>query len=80
MPQFKDAKGDTWNVVVNGGTIKRAIDLLKVDIGDPLSGDPPMLTRFDTDIAFKVDLLFVTCLPEADRRQIAAAVRDLGTY
>ncbi len=71
MPQFRDAKGDVWNVVVNGGTIKRALDLLKVDIGDPLAGNPPTLTRFDMDIAFKVDLLFVVCLPEADSRGIA---------
>jgi len=73
MPQFKDAKGDVWNIVVNGGTIKRALDLLKVDVGDPLAGDPPLLMRFDTDIAFKVDLLFVACLPEADKRGIEDA-------
>lgn len=71
MPQFKDAKGDTWTVVVNGGTIKRAVDLLGVDLGDPLSGKPPLLTRFDTDIAFKVDLLYVACLPEAEKRGVA---------
>lgn len=70
MRQFKDAKGETWTVTVNGGTIKRALDLLKVDLGDPLAGDPPLLTRFDTDIAFKVDLLFVACLPEADKRGV----------
>jgi len=70
MPQFKDAKGDVWNIVVNGGTIKRALDLLKVDLGDPLAGDPPLLTRFDMDIAFNPDLLFVACLPEADKRGI----------
>lgn len=70
MPQFKDAKGETWTVTINGGTIKRALDLLKVDLGDPLAGDPPLLTRFDTDIAFKVDLLLVACLPEADKRGI----------
>ena len=71
MPQFKDAKGDAWTVVVNGGTIKRALDLLKVDLGDPLSGKPPLLTRFDMDIAFKVDLLYVACLPEAEKRGVA---------
>jgi len=71
MPQFKDAKGEAWSVVVNGGTIKRALDLLKVDLGDPLSGKPPLLTRFDMDIAFKVDLLYVACLPEAEKRGVA---------
>lgn len=70
MPQFRDAKGDVWSVVVNGGTVKRALDLLKVDVGDPLSGDPPLLTRFDTDIVFKVDLLYVVCLPETEKRGV----------
>ena len=70
MPHFKDAKGDTWPVVVNGGTIKRALDLLKVDLGNPLSGKPPLLTRFDTDIAFKVDVIYVACLPEAEKRGV----------
>ena len=68
MKQFTDAKGDKWTVVVNGGTIKRALDLLKVDLGDPLAGDPPLLTRFDTDIVFKVDLLYVACMPELNAR------------
>lgn len=71
MPQFKDAKGEAWTVVVNGGTIKRALELLKIDLGDPLFGDPPFLTRFDTDIAFKVDVLYMVCLPEAQRRNVA---------
>jgi len=73
MRQFQDAKGDTWTIAVNGGTIKRALDLLKVDLGDPLAGDPPLLTRFDMDIAFKVDLLYVACLPEAEKRGIGDA-------
>lgn len=70
MKQFKDAKGETWSVTVNGGTIKRALDVLKVDLGDPLAGKPPLLTRFDTDIAFKVDLIYVACLPEAEKRGV----------
>ena len=70
MIQFKDAKGDTWSVAVNGGTIKRALDLLKIDLGDPLAGEPSLLTRFDTDLAFKVDLIYVACLPELNLRGI----------
>jgi hypothetical protein len=71
MKQFKDTQGDTWLVTVNGGTIKRAHALLEIDLGDPLSGNPPLLTRFDTDLAFKVDVLYVVCLPEADQRGIS---------
>lgn len=71
MKQFKDSQGQTWTVAVNGGTIKRALDLLGVDLGEPLAGTPPLLTRFDTDLAFKVDLIYVACLPEAEKRGIS---------
>jgi len=71
MAEFKDAKGDRWQVAVTGGTIKRALDLLKVDLGQPLAGKPPLLSRFDIDIAFKVDLLYVVCMPQADEREIS---------
>jgi len=70
MKQFKDSRGETWSVTINGASVKRAMDLLKVDLGDPLAGDPPLLTRFDIDIAFKVDMLYVACLPEAEKRSI----------
>ncbi|NQU26446.1 MAG: class I SAM-dependent methyltransferase [Candidatus Nealsonbacteria bacterium] len=73
MKQFKDAKGDTWSVIVNGGTIKRAMDLLNIDLGDPLAGKPPLLTRIDTEILLLIDLLFVVCLPQADQREIKDA-------
>lgn len=69
MPDFKDAKGDRWNVAVTGATIKRCLEgPLKVDLGAPLDGDPPLLTRFDQDIAFKVDLLCRVLLPQIEER------------
>ena len=34
MKQFRDATDQIWNVAINGGTIKRALDLLKIDLGD----------------------------------------------
>jgi len=61
MKQFTDSKGDTWDIEVNGGTVKRVSDLLEIDLGQPLSGDPPLITRFDTDIVFKVNLLCAVC-------------------
>lgn len=71
MREFKDATGQQWSVVINGATIKRAQDLLRIDLGDPLAGDPPVLTRIDTDIVFMVDLIYVVCKPEADLREIS---------
>jgi hypothetical protein len=71
MPEFTDSTGQKWEVRVTGGTVKRASEKLGVDIGEPLAGDPPLLTRFDIDIAFKVDLLFVVCMPEAEKREVS---------
>lgn len=70
MKQFTDSKGDTWTVEVNGATIKRAQNLLQVDLGNPLEGDPPLIVRFDMDIVFKVDLLYAACLPQIEKRKL----------
>ena len=70
MKQFTDSKGDTWNVEINGGTIKRVSDLLGVDLGQPLAGDPPLITQFDTDIVFKVNLLCAVCHTQIVGRNI----------
>jgi len=72
VKQFKDAGGQTWNVEVTGGTIKRLLDSpLKLDLGKPLDGTPPLLTRFDSDIAFKVDVIYLVCQPQADERNVS---------
>jgi len=73
MSRFKDAQGDEWNVVVNGATIKRALDLLKLDLGrltESFDGKPPLLTRLDLEVALLVDVLYCVCLPQADQRGI----------
>jgi len=72
MRQFQDAAGKTWEVRVNGGTIKRVQDLLGVDLGKLLDGTPPLLTRIHTDIIFLVDLVYVVLKPQAD----AAGISD----
>jgi len=70
MHTFVDSKGETWDLCITAGTIKRCADLLKVDLGDPMRGDPPLLTRFDTDIMFMVDLLWAICKPLAKEKQV----------
>lgn len=66
MKQFADSNGQVWPLTVNGYTVKRCRDLLSIDIGEPTSGDPPLLTRLGTDLVFLVDLLYVVCKPKAD--------------
>lgn len=71
MRQFVDSRGTSWPVAVNGYTVKRCRDLLGVDIGEPTSGDPPLIGRISTDIAFQVDLLYVVCKPKADDEKLS---------
>ncbi len=71
--QFTDAKGDSWQVAINGGSVRRAAELLQVDLGRPLEspvGEPPFITRFDTDIVFKVNVLYAVCLPQIRERKL----------
>lgn len=68
MPKFVDTLGSTWDVEINGGTVRRAQRSLGVDIGKPNTGESPWLVRFEQDIAFKVDLLYVICQPEIRER------------
>lgn len=70
MPKFTDSKGETWEVEITGGTIRRAQSLLGIDLGKPLEGDPSPLVQFDMDIRFKVDLIFIACMLQADRRSV----------
>ena len=56
MHEFTDAKGDHWTVDVTAGTLRRVQQLLKdqygnVDLGEPLEGKPPLLTRFDMELS-----------------------------
>ena len=64
MASFRDSLDYLWEVEINGGSVKRAKNLLGIDLGRPTAGDPPWLTRFETDIAFKVDLLYVILRPQ----------------
>jgi len=76
MPEFTDAKRDRWTIDVTAGTLRRVQQLLKdqygnVDLGEPLDGDPPLLTRFDVEIAFKVDILYAVLKPQLDQRGVS---------
>jgi hypothetical protein len=73
MPGFTDSQGKVWQVPITIGTAKRVKELLKVDLLQPLEGDPPLLTRIGTDLIFLCDLLFVVCKPQADQRGVTDA-------
>lgn len=68
MPSFKDSLGQDWDLEINGGAVRRARDRLGVDLGKPRAGPSPWLVRFEEDVAFKVDLLYVILLPQIRQR------------
>jgi len=49
MKTFTDAAGRTWTIALNLGTAIAVKDKLGVDLLQPESGDPPLLTRLGTD-------------------------------
>ncbi len=49
MKTFTDAAGRTWTLALNLGTALAVKDRLGVDLLQPESGDPPLLTRLGTE-------------------------------
>ncbi|MBT9156652.1 MAG: hypothetical protein DDT37_01640 [Firmicutes bacterium] len=79
MTNFTDSKDSLWQVEITIGTLRRVQRLMKpqygeVDLGEPLGGTPPLMTRFDMDIRFKVDLLWSVLEPQL----VAAGIDDLA--
>ncbi len=49
MKTFTDAANRTWSLTLNLGTAMAVKDKLGIDLLQPESGDPPLLTRLGTD-------------------------------
>ena len=49
MKIFTDAANRTWSLTLNLGTAMAVKDKLGIDLLQPESGDPPLLTRLGTD-------------------------------
>ncbi|NLF31494.1 MAG: hypothetical protein GX591_11495, partial [Planctomycetes bacterium] len=49
MKTFTDAAGRTWTLTLNLGTAMAVKEALGVDLLQPETGDPPLLTRLGTD-------------------------------
>ena len=73
MQVFKDGGNPQreWTISITYGSLKRVKDLLGIDLASPMDGDPPLLTRLDTDIFLMCNTLYVLCKPEADARGIS---------
>jgi hypothetical protein len=71
MKEFVDNSGTRWNVELTIASIKRVRDLLSVNLLEPESGEPPLLTRLGSDIILLCDVIYVLVKPQADAQNVS---------
>ena len=77
MKTFNDNAGRTWTIAVNVDAIKRVEGLIKgVNLANLTHGDPPLLTRLETDIVLLCDAIFALVKPQAD--QLGVSDEEFG--
>lgn len=68
MRTFTDNAGRTWTIAVTVDAIKRVEGLIAdVNLANLMVGDPPLLTRLETDIVLLCDVIFALVKPQADQ-------------
>lgn len=67
MKTFVDTAGRSWVIQLTIDSVKRVRQLLNVNLLDLVSGDPPLLTQFGTDVILLCDVIFVLIKPQADK-------------
>lgn len=71
MKTFNDSAGRTWTIAINVDAIKRVEGLIKgVNLANLTSGDPPLLTRLETDVVLLCDAIFALVKPQADQLSV----------
>ena len=67
MKTFTDSAGRTWTINITVDAIKRVKDLVGVNLADVTEGDPPLLTRLETDLVLLCDVIYALIKPQADQ-------------
>lgn len=70
MHTFCDTDGRTWAVEINVDAIRRVRGALGIDLLTVLDNGGELLARLHDDPVTLVDVLYVVCRPEADRRGV----------
>lgn len=65
--QFTDATGRAWPVPVNVSTIKRARDLVDVNLLDIVADNGALMQKLSTDPIVLCNVLYCLCKDQADR-------------
>lgn len=69
MPHtFTDSRGHAWSVAITYDSIQRVKTLLPgVNLAQLLDGEPPLLTRLQTDLELLCNTAFALIKPQADQ-------------
>jgi len=65
MRQFTDNAGRTWTLAITVDAIRRVQGLAKVNLANLMDGEPPLLTRLQTDLVLLADVLWAIVEPQA---------------
>lgn len=72
MKTFNDNAGRTWTITITVDAIKRVEGLIKgVNLANLTDGDPPLLTRLETDVVLLCDVIFALVKPQADQLDVS---------
>jgi len=73
MKTFNDAAGRTWTMALNLGTALAVKDKLGIDLLQPESGEPPLLTRLGTDEMLLGEVLCAMLESQFETHKVTAA-------
>jgi len=77
MKTFNDNAGRTWTISITVDAIKRVEGLIKgVNLANLTDGDPPLLTRLETDLVLLCDVIFALVKPQAE--QLGVSDEEFG--
>ncbi|OHB56829.1 MAG: hypothetical protein A2Y07_06875 [Planctomycetes bacterium GWF2_50_10] len=71
MKTFQDSAGRTWTISMTVDSVKRVRDLMKINLIEPESGDPPLLTRLGMDDLLMLDVIYCLIQPQAEQLNIS---------
>ncbi|MFA9478508.1 hypothetical protein ACERK3_09390 [Phycisphaerales bacterium AB-hyl4] len=71
MQSFEDSQGRRWAIDITIGTARRVRKVLNLNLLDPAEGDPPLMTRLDTDVMLFVDVLYLVVQEQATNQNVS---------
>ena len=72
MRIFSDASGRDWQIALTLGSAARVKDVLGIDLLQPESGDPPLLTRLGTDELLLGEVICCLLADQFDKHKVTA--------